>query len=182
MKSNERGDKMQGKNKGNMDEIYVKYAKQVYAFLYAKTRDADLSDELTQETFYQAVRCINRFDGSCKISTWLCSIAKNQLLEYRRKNKVSDEAIEIGSAQSESSLPNADSAEKEAFDAMGKVEILKTLHLLKEPYREVLYLRIFGNLSFKEIGEIMGKTENWARVTFYRGKELMRKDMSEYER
>ena len=74
------------------------------------------------------------------------------------------------------------SAEDEALSSESRVEYMKLLHLCPEPFREVLYLRIFGTLSFKEIGEIMGKTENWARVTYYRGKEKLRKDMSEDEK
>ena len=73
------------------------------------------------------------------------------------------------------------SAEESALEAMGKVELLKKLHSCPEPYRELLYLRIFGNLSFREIGEIMGKSENWARVSFYRSKEKLRKEMENYE-
>ena len=72
-------------------------------------------------------------------------------------------------------------AEEHVIQALDRVEFMKKLHLCPEPFREVLYLRIFGNLSFREIGEIMGKTENWARVTFYRGKEKLRKEMGENE-
>ena len=73
------------------------------------------------------------------------------------------------------------SAESQAIDAVTRVELMKKLHVCPEPFREVLYLRIFGNLSFREIGEIMEKTENWARVTFYRGKEKLRKELEEDE-
>ena len=59
--------------------------------------------------------------------------------------------------------------------------MLKQLHSISDPYREVLYLRVFGELSFKEIGEIMEKSENWARVTFYRGKEKLREKMTKKE-
>ena len=69
------------------------------------------------------------------------------------------------------------SAEDDAVAYENRVELLRKLHLCPEPYREILYLRIFGNLSFKEIGDILGKTENWARVTFYRGKEKLRKEL-----
>ena len=66
----------------SMDEIYQTYARTVYKYLLSKTQNEELAEELTQETFYQAVRCIKRFDGSCKLSTWLCAIAKNQLRAY----------------------------------------------------------------------------------------------------
>ena len=159
----------------SMDDIYQKYAKTVYKYLISMTQNEDLAEELMQETFYQAVRCIDKYDESCKISTWLCAIAKNQYLSYLRKHPQMEEFDEDAGKPIQS-------AEDEVLSSESRVEYMKLLHLCPEPFREVLYLRIFGTLSFKEIGEIMGKTENWARVTYYRGKEKLRKDMSEDEK
>ena len=153
----------------SMDEIYQKYAQTVYRFILSKTQDADVAEELTQETFYQAIRSIDRYDESCKITTWLCGIAKNVLLTYIRKHPVHDDIEELA-------IP-LDSAEKDAMQAAERVEIFKKLHDVEEPYKEVIYLRVFGGLSFREIGEIHQKSENWARVTFYRGKEKLRKEV-----
>lgn len=154
-----------------MEEIYQEYARTVFKYLLSKTHDEDLAQELTQETFYQALKSIDRFDESCKISTWLCAIAKNQLLAYRRKHpeqeNLEDTELITGSA------------EEEVLKGLDRVELMRQLHQCPEPFREVMYLRIFGNLSFKEIGEIMEKTENWARVTFYRGKEKLKKGWEE---
>lgn len=150
-----------------MEEIYQEYARTVFKYLLSKTHDEDLAQELTQETFYQALKSIDRFDESCKISTWLCAIAKNQLLAYRRKHP-EQESLE------DTELITG-SAEEEVLRGLDRVELMRQLHQCPEPFREVMYLRIFGNLSFKEIGEIMEKTENWARVTFYRGKEKLKK-------
>lgn len=161
----------------SMDEIYQAYAKTVYKYLLTRTHDGDLAEELTQETFYQAIRSIHRFDGSCQISTWLCAIAKNLWLAYQRKYPPTD-MLENG--MDDAKLATV-SAEQEALETESRVRLMKKLHVCPEPFREVLYLRIFGNLSFREIGEIMGKTENWARVTFYRGKEKLRKEMTEDE-
>ncbi len=155
----------------SMDEIYQSYARTVYKYLMSLTHSEDTAEELTQETFYQAVKSIERFDGSCSISTWLCAIAKRQFLSYKRRHPVTDEF--------ESADIKVVSAENEAISYENRVELLKRLHECEEPYREIMYLRIFGNLSFKEIGDIMGKTENWARVTFYRGKEKLRKELEE---
>lgn len=157
-----------------MDEIYQRYAMTVYKFLLSKTGSEDLSEELTQETFYQAVRSIGRYDESkCSVSTWLCAIAKNQLSVYYR-NHPKTETLE-------ESLKTASSAEDSVIEAENRVELLRKLHSCPEPYREVLYLRFFGDLSFREIGEIMGFSENRARVTFYRGKERLRKELTENE-
>lgn len=154
-----------------MDEIYQQYAQTVYRYLLSLTRDGDLAEELTQETFFQAIRSVERFDGSCAVSTWLCAIAKNALRTYRRKHPETEDV--------DDQTLFAPSAEADAEEESGRVEVLKRLHALREPYREVLYLRAFGGLSFREIGEVQGKTENWARVTFYRGKELLRKEVEE---
>lgn len=156
----------------SMDEIYQAYAKTVYKYLLSKAHNPDLAEELTQETFYQAIRSIERFDGSCQISTWLCAIAKNLWFSYQRKHPHTEP---LENKIDEPKLATA-SAESEVLEAESRVKLMKKLHVCPEPFREVLYLRIFGNLSFREIGEIMEKTENWARVTFYRGKEKLRKE------
>ncbi len=155
-----------------MEEIYQRYAKTVYHFLLVRTANDDLAQELTQETFYQAIRSIDRFDESCKLSTWLCAIAKNVLLTYQRKHPATEniENPEVQALQ-------GDSTENVVMNKISNVDILKMLHGLAEPYREVMYLRTLGGLSFKEIGEVYTKSENWARVTFYRAKEKLRKDV-----
>ncbi|MBR5421167.1 MAG: sigma-70 family RNA polymerase sigma factor [Lachnospiraceae bacterium] len=157
----------------SMDELYQQYARTVFKYLKSLCHKDDLAEELTQETFYQAIRSIDRFDGSCRISTWLCAIAKNLYLTQLRKDRehedIDEQEIAVGSA------------EDEALGSAAKLELMKKLHALSEPYREVVYLRAFGGLSFAEIGEVLGKTENWARVSFYRGKEKLRKEVEEHE-
>ena len=156
-----------------MEEIYQEYARTVFKYLLSKTHDEDLAEELTQETFYQALKSIDRFDESCKISTWLCAIAKNQLLAYRRKHPEQKNLEEVELS--------TESAEQTVLEDLDRIALMRQLHLCPEPFREVMYFRIFGNLSFKEIGEIMDKSENWARVTFYRGKEKLKKGMVEQD-
>ena len=157
----------------SMDELYQQYARTVYKYLKSVTHNEDLAEELTQETFYQAIRSIDRFDGSCKVSTWICAIAKNLYLSYLRKNPAHEDVTET-------EIP-VDSTESIVMGAEGQLDLLKKLHDLPEPYREVMYLRIFGSLSFAETAEVLGKSENWARVTFYRGKEKLRKEMDDDE-
>ncbi len=155
------------------EELYQQYANMVYKYLLSKTHNEHIAEELTQETFYQAIKSIDRFDGKSKASTWLCAIAKNQLNSYLRKHPAFEEVENI--------TASVRSAEDEYIKAESRVELMKKLHSTPEPYREIMYLRIFGNLSFKEIGEIMDKTENWARVNFYRGKEKLKKELTENE-
>ncbi|MCR5291314.1 MAG: sigma-70 family RNA polymerase sigma factor [Eubacterium sp.] len=152
-----------------MDEIYQKYAQTVYKYILSKAQERDVAEELTQETFYQAIRSIDRYDESCKITTWLCGIAKNVLRTYLRKHPEHDDVEEMAIA--------TDSVEKDVVQAAERIELFKKLHDVEEPYKEVIYLRVFGGLSFREIGEIHEKSENWARVTFYRGKEKLRKEV-----
>ena len=151
-----------------MNAIYRHHAQTVYTFLLSQTRDPGLAEELTQETFYQAVRSIDRFDGKCKVSVWLCQIAKHlwyqQLRKQKREVPLSEEGVDVPLL----------SAEEETLDRAGRLELLRQVHSLPEPCREVVYLRAFGDLSFREIGDVLGKTETWARVTFYRGKEKLR--------
>ena len=153
----------------SMDEVYREHSRTVYRYLLSLTRDAELSEELTQETFYQAVKNAERFDEKCKVSTWLCAIAKNLLQSERRRHPPTDELDE--------SLASAVSPEDDAISRAGQLELMRKLHLLGGEAREVLYLRLLGGLSFAEIGEILGRTENWARVTYYRGKEKLKKEL-----
>lgn len=156
----------------SMDEAYRAHAQTVYRYLLSLTRDPALSEELTQETFYQAVKSVGRFDESCKVSTWLCAIAKNVLLTHRRKHPPTaelDEAAAIAASPEDGALAKA-----------GQVALFQKLHLLRDEMREVLYLRLLGNLSFGEIGEILSRSETWARVTYYRGKELLKKELDNH--
>ena len=152
-----------------MEEIYQQYARIVYGFLLSRTGDENLAEELTQETFYQAIRSSGNYDESCRVSTWLCAIARNTLLTYRRKHPAAEELDET--------VPSGASAEEEVLGNAGRLELIRLMHSLPEPAREVMYLRVFGELSFADIGAVHGKSENWARVTYFRAREKLRKDV-----
>ena len=154
----------------DMEQIYRQHARTVYRFLLAQCGDADLAEELTQETFYQAMRSIGRYDGSCKLSVWLCQIARHLWYQHLRRR---GREAPMPEEPPEQPVP---SAEEETLDRQAHLGLLRQVHGLPEPYREVVYLRAFGQLSFREIGDVLGKTENWARVTFYRGKEKLKGD------
>lgn len=159
-----------------MEKVYQRHAQTVYKFLLAQCRDPTLAEELTQEAFYQAVKSVDRFDGSCKVSVWLCQIAKHLWFQHLRKRK-REAPVPTGD------LPEAPgpSAEEGLLEREGRMDLLRLVHNLPEPAREVVYLRAFGGLSFREIGDVMGKTETWARVAFYRSKEKLRNGGVEYE-
>lgn len=158
----------------SMEEIYREHSKSVYAFLMVKTKNPDIAEELTQETFFEAVKNINRYKGKSNVLTWLCGIARNLWYQYLRDNKKKfplDDAEDILVASTES----------EVFCNWENIQTIKLLHGLNEPIREVMYLRLIGNLSYRQIGEIMGQSENWARVMYYRGKEKIVKEAKRNE-
>ena len=154
----------------NMEEIYKEYFKTVNKYLFCLTHNDDISEELTQETFYRAVKKINTYKGECKISVWLCQIAKNLWYDKCRKDKrlVQMEESDLFNIQALNNI------EDEIISKEEKMLLNKKIQRLDKKTREVIYLRILGELTFKEIGIIMDKTENWARVTFYRGKNKMK--------
>jgi len=153
----------------DIEQIYKKYFETVSKYLFCLTHNSDISEELTQETFYRAVKKINTFKGNCKMSVWLCQIAKNLWYDELKKNKkVQNIGEEIFFIQSE------DEIEDNVIAKDNKIDLYKKIQKLDEQTREVIYLRITGELSFKEIGDILNKTENWARVTFYRGKQKLK--------
>ena len=157
----------------SLEEVYKEYSDMIYRWILARTHDEHAAEEITQETFYQAVLHADSYDYSCKVSTWLCSIASNKLKEYYRKNVVLPEP--------EEDLAQTDGPEEAFFANAQRMELYRAIHLLPEPAREVVHLRAFGDLSFREIGDIFGKTENWARVTYYRAKTALRKELEKNE-
>lgn len=159
----------------SLDEIYQKYSQKVYLFLLGKTGNENLAEELTQETFFQAVQSIRHFRGQSSILTWLCGIAQNLWLKELRDNK-KHEDIETAEA-----ALYTRAVESELIVQWDNVDVLRKVHKLAEPMREVMYLRLAGNLSFAQVGEILGKSENWARVNFYRGKKKIAEEMKQDE-
>ena len=150
----------------NIEKVYKENFNIVFKYLLCLTHNRDIAEELTQETFCIAVKSIQTFRGECKISVWLCQIAKNLWYkELKMKN------IEILPFEE---LVKIDEFENNVINDNEKSELYKKIQKLDEKTRKVIYLRIKGELSFKEIGNIMNQTENWARTTFYRGKIKMK--------
>lgn len=152
-----------------METLYRENVKIVSHYLYSMCGDEELVRDLTQETFLRAYESLDRFDGSCKLSTWLCQIAKHLLYQYWAK------AGRQVPMEPDATTPAKENTEASALARVELIDCLKELHKLPEQMREVMYLRAMSDLSYREIGEIMGKSENWARVNFYRAKELLLK-------
>ena len=161
----------------DMDTVYKEYASLVYRFLYSYTHDAEWSEELMQETFLRAVTSISRYDGSCKLSVWLCQIGKHILYqELRKKNRM--QTTELMDHIPDTAAPDGESS---VIARENKKELYRAIHHLPESEKEVVLYRITGELSFREIGEILGKSEYWSRTVFYRAKQKIKKELSAHE-
>jgi RNA polymerase sigma-70 factor (ECF subfamily) len=153
-------------------EIYTEYFSDVYKYVLTLCCDEDVAEEVTQETFFKAMRHINQFNGSCRLYVWLCQIAKNTYFSlYKKRKRMMPLDIDEDFSDITSDLESA-FLDK---DAARRLHIL--LHNLKEPYKEVFTLRIFGELPFSQIGELFGKTAGWARLTFFRAKVQLKEAM-----
>lgn len=159
-----------------MDDIYIKYCKCVYNFLYKLTNDIELSEELTQETFYTAIKKINTLNKKERIRTWLYQIAKNKWKDYLRKNKKAN--IDLEENTVENLVANYD-IEEDMIAKDNIIEFYKKIHMLDIDTREIIYLKIIRNFTFKEISQILGKNEEWARTKFYRGKLKLKESLKD---
>lgn len=160
----------------NMKEIYEEYSNTVYKYLFCLTHSEDTAEDLTQETFAIAVKEINKFKGECKLSVWLCQIAKH--LWYKKLKK--DKKVQCVPLEDlENEIDRLENTEEIICNNEEKLKLFKDIQKLDELSREIIYLRMVGNLNFIEIGEILGKTPNWARVTFYRAKQKI-KEVNNY--
>jgi len=154
-----------GENVTEFEEIYSEYFKDVYRYILCLSKNECIAEDITQETFFKALKNIDSYKGNCKMSVWLCQIAKNSYFSYLKKEQNNFERVEdivdIFDIDFEQIL----------VDDERVFEIHKLLHNLEEPYKEVFMLRFFGSLSFNRISLIFAKTESWARVTYYRAKK-----------
>ena len=151
------------------EEVYQLYFQDVYKYMLSLTQDEHIAEEITQETFFKALRSINQFNGRCKLYVWLCQIAKNTYFTHYQRS--------IKSEQLSSATLHDDSLEERMAERETAFEIHKILHALPNPYKEVFSLRTFGELSFRQIGELFGKTEGWARVTYHRARLKIKEEI-----
>lgn len=149
-------------------EVYELYFSDVYKYVLSLSRDPALAEEITQETFFKALKHIDSFRGQCRLYVWLCQIAKNTYYTHLEKQqRRSPEPDPPGQEDPEDHLLTRESA----------FEVHRVLHHLPESYKEVFSLRVFGQLSFRQIGELFEKTESWARVTYHRAKLKIKEEL-----
>ena len=154
------------------EHLYSAYYMRVFSYVMTLTGDRTHAEEITQEAFFRAFSKQSSFRGEADEVTWLCAIAKNFFLDEKRRQSRSE-------AFPEEMTDQGTSIEQAAEDRDSSFRIHIALHALEEPYREVFELRVFGELSFREIGMIFGKTENWARVTYHRARIKLQERLGE---
>ena len=152
------------------DKIYTEYYDDVFKYSMTLCRDDEFAREITQETFFKALKSTNKFRGDCKISVWLCQIAKNTFLTLAKRRK---KAVDLPLEE----LSDDKFFEEKVIDKDEALQIHALLHKLDEPYKEVFWMRVFGELSFSEIAKIFEKTESWARVTYHRARIKIKEEL-----
>jgi RNA polymerase sigma-70 factor (ECF subfamily) len=157
-------------------EIYEKYSSDLYTFILRMCGNEQLAKDILQDTMLKAMTSAESFKGNCSVRTWLCTIAKNLYYDYLKKHETKNSSLE------DLVEPSADSNIEESFvNKETSLRIHHLLHKLDEPYREVFTLRVFAELKFSDIGNVFGKSENWAGVTFYRAKQKLIQLLKEEE-
>ena len=162
-------------DKKTAEKLYEAFYMKVFSYVMTLAKDRLDAEEITQETFFRAISTDKAFKGESESFTWLCAIAKNIFIDEKRRFARQDEELT-------EELPDTNKGIEETLaerDTSLKIHIV--LHQLEEPYKEVFQLRVFGELSFAEIGSIFGKTETWARVTYHRARLKIKERMDEYE-
>lgn len=159
----------------DFEEIYRLYFKDVYLYIRRLSGDEDIAQEITADTFYKALKSMDNFRGDCDVKVWLCQIAKNSYYTYLKKSKrlssIEDSLYE---------LQDKDNFVDDLIKSDEAKLIQKILHKVDEPYKEVFMWRVYADMSFKEIGQIFSKSENWACVTYHRARKIIRERLEEY--
>lgn len=153
------------------EQIYNTYFKSVYRYIRKLSGDEHIAEEITSETFFKAMRSIDTFRGETDIRVWLCQIAKNCYFSHLKKQQKIIDIDEVEFTDSKSTI------EEQILNQSDAMQIHRLLHDLAEPYKEVFMLRVFGELSFKQIADIFQKTDNWACVTYHRARNKILSQM-----
>ena len=155
------------------ESVYREYFRDVELYLRAICKDELLAEELTEQVFFQALKALPKFRGDCDIRTWLCAMGRNCYLSHLRKAKHAEDIDQL-------QIPDPRKSIEECIaDRQQAMAVHRVLHDLQEPYKEVFSLRVFGQLSFGDIGGLFGRTANWACVTYHRARQKIMDEMEE---
>ena len=165
----------------DIEKLYREYFTPVYRYTLSLVHDPDMAEEITQETFFRALKKINDYRGEASLKVWLCQIARNLSFDSLRRQSKTTELTKHDDESDDYELPAGSESdpEEQLLRKQTAMKIHRILHDLKEPYKEVFQLRTFGDLSFAEIGELFGKSESWARVTYYRSRMMIKEELDE---
>ena len=166
----------------DIEKLYREYFTPVYRYTLSLVHDPDMAEEITQETFFRALKKINDYRGEASLKVWLCQIARNLSFDsLKRQSKTTPLTKHDDDESDNYELPAGSESdpEEQLLRKQTAMKIHRILHDLKEPYKEVFQLRTFGDLSFAEIGELFGKSESWARVTYYRSRMMIKEELDE---
>ena len=165
----------------DIEKLYREYFTPVYRYTLSLVHDPDMAEEITQETFFRALKKINDYRGEASLKVWLCQIARNLSFDSLKRQSKITALTKHDDDSDDYELPAGSESdpEEQLLRKQTAMKIHRILHDLKEPYKEVFQLRTFGDLSFAEIGELFGKSESWARVTYYRSRMMIREELDE---
>lgn len=153
------------------EKIYSTYFNDVFRYIRRLSGNEHIAEEITVDTFFKAMNSIDSFREDCDIRVWLCQIAKNSYLSYLKKSGRIDN---IEDAELLNIADPNETVEEKFVRHDEAVQIQKVLHDIPDPYKEVFMWRVFAELSFKQIGQIFGKSENWACVTYHRARNKIK--------
>lgn len=158
------------------EQIYNAYFKSVYRYIRKLSGDEHVAEEITSETFLKVMKSIGDFRGECEMRVWICQIAKNTYYSYLKKsNRIANvDETELQNIADPNAL-----LEKQIITQDETRQLRKILHTIPEPYKEIFMWRVFGELSFQEIGDLYGKTDNWACVTYHRARKIIQSRLEE---
>ena len=160
----------------DFEQLYITYFNDVYLYILKLSGNEHIAEEITSDTFYKALNSIKSFRGDCDVRVWLCQIAKNCYYSYIKKSKRTEQVDE----DELQGIPDLAPSMEDEYAQHDEIErIKKILHNVSDPYKEVFMWRVYAELSFKQIAQIFGKTENWACVTYHRARKMIKERLEE---
>ena len=163
----------------DFEQIYNTYFNDVYLYILRLSSNEHIAEEITSETFFKAIKSIDGFREDCDVRVWLCQIAKNCYYSYIKRSKRTEQIDEDDLSE----IPDLAPSIADIYAKRDENErIQRVLHGVSEPYKEVFMWRVYAELSFKQIAQIFGKTENWACVTYHRARKMIKERLEENEK
>ena len=162
----------------DFEQLYNSYFSDVYRYILRLSGNAHIAEEITSDTFFRAMKSIGTFRGECDVRIWLCQIAKNRYYSYVKKNRTTENTDDDLLQE----LPDTAPGIAEEYIRREEAERIRSLlHDIGEPYKEVFMWRVYAELSFRQIAQIFGKTENWACVTYHRARKQLKERLEEQD-